>query len=384
MTLPSLDLFTGIGGFTLALSGWATPVAYCDNNTGVIATLESLMKKKRLPTAPVLSDVRDVEGIKRAVASSDAGRVGIVTAGFPCVGFSTAGSKQGLDNDESALFYDAVRVVAALKPDMVMFENVKALLSHSDDMKAICKTMRGMGYDLAWTVVSAADLGAPHKRARWFCLCVRRGYKCPPLTASQTDAFRWKRRPDVVTKFSPGDSRALSMLGNAIVPDCARLAFARLYTGFSVHLTIPRTIRRSAFRSNEVREPISAWPVHGAMSLSGKLYAANVALISPVPMNIVVDPNHYRPTVPYKQSWRPNTPKFGSTDKRTFWPTPRAGSATHTSVMTARTKNDLATAAMFASYIEGKKQPRPKETYGINVAFVEWLMGYPRGHSRGM
>lgn len=43
MTLPSLDLFTGIGGFTLALSCWATPVAYCDNNAGVVATLGSLV-----------------------------------------------------------------------------------------------------------------------------------------------------------------------------------------------------------------------------------------------------------------------------------------------------------------------------------------------------
>jgi site-specific DNA-cytosine methylase len=112
MTLPSLDLFTGIGGFTLALSGWATPVAYCDNNAGVVATLNRLMKKKRLPTAPVLRDVRDVEGIASAVAKSDAGRVDVVTAGFPCVGFSTAGSKEGLANDESALFYDAVVYVS--------------------------------------------------------------------------------------------------------------------------------------------------------------------------------------------------------------------------------------------------------------------------------
>lgn len=383
MTLPSLDLFTGIGGFTLALSAWATPVAYCDNNAGVVATLDLLMKKKRLPTAPVLRDVRDVQGIANAVAHSLVGRVDVVTAGFPCVGFSTAGSKQGLENDESALFYDAARVIAVLKPGMVMFENVKALLSHSGDMKAICKTMRGMGYDLAWTVVSAADLGAPQKRSRWFCLCVKRGYSCPPLTAAVTDTFNWTRRPKVVAKFSPGDSRALSMLGNAIVPDCARLAFARLYTGFMAS-TIPRTLRRSTYRRNQIHGTVTAWPSHGAMSLCGKLYAADVAPIASVPISIVVDPEHYRPSVPYKQSWRPKTPKYGSTDFRTFWPTPRAGSATHTSVMTARTKNDLATAAMFASYINGKKQPKPKDSDGINVAFVEWLMGYPRGHSRGM
>ena len=358
--LVSLDLFSGIGGFTLALSDWAKPLAYCDNDSAVQAMLADLMRRRRLPKAPVLSDVRDIDEIKRVVGSQ---KLDVITAGFPCVGFSTAGSKAGLDNDHSALFYDAAKVVAAFRPGMVFFENVKAVLYHPDDLKAICKTMRALGYDLKWTIVSAADVGAPQKRERWFCLCTRRGYECPVQVPKTTrPRFSWSPRsaPPLTAKHDPAWSKPMSMLGNAIVPDCARLAFVRLMN--AMKLTVSSLVTP-----------------HGYVSRSGKRYAFDVQPVPPVPVHIVLDPDHYQTETPYRQAWRPKTPQYPHLQIRSSWPTPRAGSTGHTHVMTARTKNDLPTAAVFAREVNGKVQRKTRDGDGINIAFVEWLMGYPRG-----
>ena len=53
----SVDLFTGIGGFTLAFENKCKPLLYCDNNDGVVGTLKGLMKQGKIPHAPVVTDV---------------------------------------------------------------------------------------------------------------------------------------------------------------------------------------------------------------------------------------------------------------------------------------------------------------------------------------
>lgn len=55
--LNSVDLFSGIGGFTLAMDGIARPVLYCDNNPHVIAVLKSNMTRSAIPRAPIVDDV---------------------------------------------------------------------------------------------------------------------------------------------------------------------------------------------------------------------------------------------------------------------------------------------------------------------------------------
>jgi len=385
-SLNSIDLFSGIGGFTIALAGWAEPIVYCDNDPTVISTLQSLIQRKKLTAAPILTDVRDLAQIVQTVNSS---KIDLITSGFPCTGFSSSGSKAGLANDHSALFFDTAKVVAAIRPGMVMFENVMAILSHPEDMETICSTMRGLGYDLTWTVVSAADVGAPQRRARWFCLCVRRGYVMPDLTSRHAvQPFKWTSgRPKITCPRKSADVRAMAMLGNAIVPDCARLAFARLYSGFAVHEShkIPRTLRHAKpCLASQCPDKQEKWPEHATVSRSGKVRQVAVSPLPQPVTKITVDPDHFKPTVQHKQPWRlSHTPSHGSTAIRTFWPTPRANSPTHTSVMTTRTKNDLPTAAMFASHIDGRRQPSPGDGDVINAAFVEWLMGYSAGHSRG-
>lgn len=65
--LNSVDLFTGIGGFTLALSGYCRPMLYCDNNPHVLSALGRMMSRKMLPMAPVVTDVKKLDDIKAIV-----------------------------------------------------------------------------------------------------------------------------------------------------------------------------------------------------------------------------------------------------------------------------------------------------------------------------
>jgi hypothetical protein len=87
----SVDLFTGIGGFAVALKGIATPVLYCESDPLVRRALVGIMDRGRLPKAPIVEDVRDIAGIQKVVGGR---RIDVLTAGFPCVGFSKRGYRE--------------------------------------------------------------------------------------------------------------------------------------------------------------------------------------------------------------------------------------------------------------------------------------------------
>lgn len=101
MVLSAVDLFTGIGGFVRALDQFSVPIVYCDADPKIRSALAELMPHGRVPDAPVVKDVRDTDGIKRAVSGR---RVDIVTAGSPCTGFSRAGGRRGMEDDTPKRF----------------------------------------------------------------------------------------------------------------------------------------------------------------------------------------------------------------------------------------------------------------------------------------
>jgi len=88
--LPSIDLFSGVAGITLALDGVATPLAYCDIAAEPQANLTSNMAKGLIPSAPLSVDVNTLNR-KWLASSSSTTLPMMVVAGFPCVGFSSSG-----------------------------------------------------------------------------------------------------------------------------------------------------------------------------------------------------------------------------------------------------------------------------------------------------
>jgi len=93
--------------------------------------------------------------------------VDIMCAGFPCQPFSHAGKRLGA-GDERAIFAYIADAISVLRPGIVVLENVAGLLTLGGP--GVVGTLAGLGYDLRWGVVRASDAGAPHRRARWFCI----------------------------------------------------------------------------------------------------------------------------------------------------------------------------------------------------------------------
>lgn len=345
--LRAADLFAGMGGWTLALQGAVYPAVYCDVDARSQAYLRSEMAFGHLPSAPIVSDVRDLAAL-RAFAPVD-----VVTAGFPCVGFSAAGKKKGLEDRRSGLFYDTVAAAVAMRANHVLLENVPDVLRHARD---ICNALVSAGFEvIRWTVLSASDVGAPHVRRRWFCLASKRG---EPLRLDGLSPLpNWRGTGDVPRPLRPGghtdaETAELALLGNSLVPQAARAAALHL---IAVLGTGPRTDA----------------PEHHGAYVDGefrRIPAPNHA--APLVADLVLCPRHYdRGDV----SSRSRTPELQET-RRTFWPTPRHGPCSHSHVLTERTSWDLATAARFAKSAGGVAFPRSTPRDKLNPEFVRYLM----------
>lgn len=100
------------------------------------------------------------------------GRVDCIHAGFPCQDISVAGSQKGIaDGTRSNLYKEALRIADAVRPRYIFLENVAAIASKSKGyLEVIGKDLAEIGYDAVWTTLSAAEVGAAHKRDRWWCL----------------------------------------------------------------------------------------------------------------------------------------------------------------------------------------------------------------------
>ena len=158
-----LSLFTGGGGGVLGthLLGW-TPVGYVEIDDYAQRIIRARIDDGMLPNAPIFADVRAF--IRDGYAASYKGLVDVITAGFPCQPFSIAGKQLGADDPRNMwpATIDAIRVV---RPRYCLLENVPGLLA-SRYFGTVLGDLAESGYDARWRFLSAAEVGAPHKRDR--------------------------------------------------------------------------------------------------------------------------------------------------------------------------------------------------------------------------
>lgn len=152
------SLFSGIGGLDLA-AHWA------GFDTKWFVEKEPFCQKvlaKHWPNVPILDDV---------FTCDHPPYVDVIVGGFPCQPFSVAGNRKGKD-DERYLLPEMLRIVDEVKPYAVLFENVPGFPSLNDgaEFKYLLRTLAEMGFDAQWGHLRASDVGAPHKRERWFCV----------------------------------------------------------------------------------------------------------------------------------------------------------------------------------------------------------------------
>ena len=153
-----LDLFSGIGGFSLGLerSGAFKTVAFCE--------IEPYCQKvlaKHWPQVPIYDDVRTITAERLA---ADGIAVDAICGGFPCQDISFAGKGAGLEGERSGLWFEYARIVGEFRPRYVIVENVSALLSRGLDR--VLGTLASLGYDAEWHCIPASAIGAPHRRDR--------------------------------------------------------------------------------------------------------------------------------------------------------------------------------------------------------------------------
>jgi DNA (cytosine-5)-methyltransferase 1 len=93
--------------------------------------------------------------------------VDIMSAGFPCQPFSHAGNRKG-NNDERAIFQWISDGISVLRPGVVVLENVAGILTLGGT--SVIGALTEIGYDAKWGFIRASDVGACHRRGRWFCI----------------------------------------------------------------------------------------------------------------------------------------------------------------------------------------------------------------------
>ena len=206
--LKVLDLFSGIGGFSLGLerTGGFETVAFCE-----IEEFPRRVLAKHWPGVPCYHDVTKLTS---DILDRDGISVDVITGGFPCQDISTAGKQAGMDaGTRSGLWSEIVRLIGELRPQYVIVENVAALLSGPSKQRGgwfgrILGDLAECGYDAEWENIPASALGAPHRRERVWVVAYPNGngLEKKPTKEILFDAAGNSRLP---RRFSEMDSQEL-------------------------------------------------------------------------------------------------------------------------------------------------------------------------------
>jgi DNA (cytosine-5)-methyltransferase 1 len=165
--LGVLDLFSGIGGFSLGLerTGGFVTKAFCE-----IEEFPRKVLAKHWPNVPCYGDVRTLTA--EQLVRDGIGKIDVITGGFPCQDISVAGKQAGIkDGTRSGLWTEIVRLIGELRPQFVIVENVANLLRGPSERPGawfgrVLGDLAECGYDAEWENIPASALGAPHRRER--------------------------------------------------------------------------------------------------------------------------------------------------------------------------------------------------------------------------
>tara|TARA_Y100000817_G_scaffold142517_1_gene111677 strand:+ start:329 stop:1498 length:1170 start_codon:yes stop_codon:yes gene_type:complete len=156
-----LDLFSGIGGFSLGLerAGFKT-IAFCEMDKYC-----KLVLQKHWKGVKMYNDVREIT--KARFETDGIELPEIITGGFPCQPFSVAGKQKGTSDDRH-LWPEMFRIIKEFKPRWVIGENVKGITNIQDGLvfETVCTNLEGEGYEVRAFNIPAAGVGAPHRRER--------------------------------------------------------------------------------------------------------------------------------------------------------------------------------------------------------------------------
>ena len=166
MELSVLDLFSGIGGFSVGLeaTGKFKTIAFCEKDKFCQKVLQ-----KHWQGTTIYEDIRDIDGTKI--------KADVITGGFPCQPFSQAGKRKGTDDDRY-LFPEMLRVIKETQARWVVGENVQGIVNMSEGkvLQGIHNDLETIGYEVQTFIIPASSQGAWHKRNRVWIVAANTNY----------------------------------------------------------------------------------------------------------------------------------------------------------------------------------------------------------------
>jgi DNA (cytosine-5)-methyltransferase 1 len=236
-------MFSGIGGFPLALNKVKSiagrpikTVGYCEIDETCRSILQNAMDAGRIQTTVISNDINTLDLLKHTVD--------ILTAGFPCQGTSSLGKGDGLTNPQTKLLERLLVIIKHSLPGIIILENAPGITYKDEVMLLLTAKLSRAGYATSYIKLSAAELGAAHKRERWFALAVQPEFIGTNLISSFADdkySFTGEICDRVIAPDLKGDRlsahKSLRTLGNCIVPDQATAAIMALWSGLSLPMS---------------------------------------------------------------------------------------------------------------------------------------------------
>lgn len=242
--LKVLDLFSGIGGFSLGLerTGGFETIAFCDVDQACHKVLN-----KHWKNIPIFDDVKTLT--KEKINET----VDVICGGFPCQDISLAGKGKGIEGERSGLWFEFHRLIKETKPKFIIAENVAALRSRG--LEQVLHSLNEIGYCAEWHCIPASFVGAFHRRDRIWIVAypysehVEGSMPKPILGQSalqriyndgKITPFRRLssiREPRLHRTFNglPGQVDRLKQLGNAVVPQIPELIGQAILARHSLH-----------------------------------------------------------------------------------------------------------------------------------------------------
>jgi DNA (cytosine-5)-methyltransferase 1 len=227
--ITTLDLFSGIGGFSLGLetAGPFRTVAFCEREPFPQAVL-----RKHWPGVPIYEDVR-------TIPTDELGRIDLVCGGFPCQPWSQSGHQRGAEDDRD-LWPEMLRIIEAVQSRWVVGENVRGFVNEEMGLARTITDLHGIGYQVVTFILPAAGVGAPHRRDRVWIIAhttsvgLNKGKLQKGVDFKEFEQWR-RHESDIFNRIVPSakgvrgydgvprrvDRHRIKALGNAIVPQVA-------------------------------------------------------------------------------------------------------------------------------------------------------------------
>ncbi|MEB3294782.1 MAG: DNA cytosine methyltransferase [Synechococcales bacterium] len=206
--LKALSFFSGCMGLDLGLEKEGIQVLLaCEVDPSARNTIEM-----NRPDMALIGDIRDYSAVeiraKAGLSSTD--EIDVIVGGPPCQAFSSAGKRQGFNDDRGNVFLTFIDLIVELKPRVAIIENVRGLLSAplkhrphemrgknfaplSQDeqpggaLLSIAHKLKEAGYSISFNLYNAANFGSPQQRERVVIACSRDGKKLPYLTPTHSE-----------------------------------------------------------------------------------------------------------------------------------------------------------------------------------------------------